>query len=71
MKYVATAHIKNKITVNCNVKDKVTAIVNIKTLSPVALPQILIDSLDGGQPMDVSYLPINANNLTGISGGTP
>lgn len=71
MKYVATAHIKNKITVNCNVKDKVTAIANIKTLAPTVPPSILIDSLDGGQPMDITYIPINANNLTGISGGTP
>jgi hypothetical protein len=71
MKYTATAYLKNKITVIGNVKNKVTAIAELKTLSPVALPEILIDSLDGGNVNDITYIPINANGLTGISGGQP
>jgi hypothetical protein len=71
MKFTATAYLKNKITVYATVKNKVTAEATLKTLSPVALPEILIDSLDGGNPNDITYIPINANGLTGISGGLP
>lgn len=71
MKYVAVAKVKSKITVSGLLKDKITAVVNLNTLNPVALPEILIDSLNGGEPQDITYAPINANNLTGISGGQP
>ena len=71
MKLSATAYIKNKIVVTTEIKNKVEATAYIKSLSPIELPEILIDSLNAGEPIDETYLPINANGLTGISGGQP
>jgi hypothetical protein len=46
----------------------INGVVNIATEGE---PAIEIDSLDGGVPADTVYAAINANGLTGISGGTP
>lgn len=68
---IATAYLGVSIEATASVLNNIVADAEITSDSPIALPEILIDSLNGGEPNDNAYTPINANNLTGISGGTP
>jgi len=67
----AIAHLELDIETTALLELELLALVNITSDSPVELPQLLIDSLDGGEPSDLTYTPINAQGLTGLSGGTP
>jgi hypothetical protein len=68
---IATAYLVVTIEATAELQNNIVADAEITSDSPVELPEILIDSLNGGEPNDITYTPINANNLTGISGGTP
>lgn len=57
--YIATAKIKQVISVTAVVKNKITAVVKLNTLNP-SCP--LYDLIDGGTPSTI-YVPINGFNL--------
>lgn len=67
----ATAYLDLNIEATAELDLELEALVYITSDTPITPPEVLIDSLDGGTPYDITYLPINAQNLTGLSGGQP
>jgi hypothetical protein len=65
--------IRKDVDINTHINKYVNAsvLLNGLVVSSLCPPIVEIDSLDGGYPNDNTYAPINANGLTGISGGTP
>lgn len=57
--------------IDVTISQNVNAVVSLNGIVAITPPVTLIDSLDGGEPMDITYAPINAEGLTGISGGLP
>lgn len=68
---VGIAQLDLDIQATAELELEVDALVYITSDSPINLPEVLIDALDGGEPSDITYTPINANGLVGISGGLP
>lgn len=69
--YTATAYLSPNISADALLNIGIVVEALITSDSPLCPPDIPIDSLDGGEPGDIVYTPINANGLTGISGGLP
>lgn len=68
MRYTATATVKKKLSATTSVRLRISALVSLKTNSPIGETCPDYDLIDGGTPGTV-YVPINGFNL--IDGGTP
>jgi hypothetical protein len=65
--------ISENVQVDTIVSTSLSVVASLNGLLVTSLcpPIVEYDSLDGGQPSDITYAPINSEGIVGISGGMP